>query len=141
MTRIKESYRRADQEGQTPSEGGVNEFGVEQHNRTACAHCRSDPEASVDEKVGPAAQPGEDKLLYCRIDGSVFAADSSAGDEAEHDEAPGVPRQARGRGGNKINRERDREELLASPTVGQPAEQNGAEHSAGEISAAGEADL
>ena len=52
----KESYCGADQEGQTPSEGGVNEFGVEQHDRAACAHGRPDPETSVNEQVGPAAQ-------------------------------------------------------------------------------------
>ena len=42
---------------------------------------------------------------------------------------------------SEIDRERDEEELLAAEPVGQPAEEQRAEHRAGEIGAAGEADI
>jgi len=50
------SYRGADQEGQPPSQRRVDKGGIEQDDRAACAHGRSDPEAAVDQEVSPAAQ-------------------------------------------------------------------------------------
>jgi hypothetical protein len=135
------SYRGADQEGQPPSQRRVDKGWIEQDDRAACAHGRSDPEAAVDQEVSPAAQAGGNKLLDCRIDGSVFAADAGAGEEAEQHETPGVPRQTRGGGGQEIDCKRHEKQLLASQPIGQPTEEKGAQHRAGEIAAAGKADL
>ncbi len=136
-----ESYCCADQERQPPADRRIDECRIEQDERTARAHCRAKPEAAVDEEVGPAAEPCRNKLLDCRIDGSVFAADAGAGEKAERDEAPRIPRQPRGRGRREINDEGDCEQLLAPEPIGQPAEEDRAEHCTGEITASGKADL
>src|SRR3984957_18836772 len=119
----------------------IDECRIEQDERTARAHCRAKPEAAVDEEVGPAAEPRRDKLLDCRIDGSVFAADAGAGEKAEPDKTPRIPRQARGRGCREINDKRDREQFFAAKPIGQPAEEDRTEHGTDEITASGKADL
>ena len=52
-----------------------------------------------------------------------------------------IPGQRGRRGGDEIDRERDEEQLLAPEPVGQPAEEQRAEHRAGQIGAAGEPDV
>src|SRR5580693_9307892 len=109
--------------------------------RTARAHCRAKPEAAVDEEVGPAAEPCRDKLLDCRIDGGVFAADAGAGEKAEQTKAKRIPRQAGGRRRDEVNGERDREQLFSAQPVGEPTEEKCAKHGAKEVTTSGKADL
>ena len=68
----------------------------------------------------------------------VFASDACAGEEAKQGEAREVPGECRGSGGDKINAKSNEEEALAAQPVGQPVEQEGAEHGAGQIEAAGQ---
>src|SRR5208283_2939766 len=135
------SYRGADQERQPPSQRRIDKSGIEQDDRAACAHGRSHPEAAVDQEVSPAAQTGGNKLLDFRIDGSVFAADAGASEEAQQYETPSVPRQACSGRGQEINCKRNEKQLLASQPIGQPAEEEGAQYGASEIAASGKADL
>ena len=105
------------------------------------AERRADPERAVDHEVGPAAHARRDQLLDGGIDRRVFAADARAGDEAEEQEAPQIPRE-RGRGGRQqVDGERDEEQLLAPEPVGEPAEEDRAQHRAGEIRAARKPDI
>ncbi len=115
--------------------------GIEQHDGTQCADRGTDPEAAVDDEIGPAAIPRRHQFLNGRVDRSVFAADAGAGEETKQRVARDIPRQ-RGRGcGREIQRERDEEQLLAADPVGEPAEAERAEHCAGEIGAAGKPDI
>src|SRR5262249_10355723 len=66
---------------------------------------------------------------------------AGAGQEAEQHEAPYVPGEGRSDSGEEVDREGDEEELLAAEPVGQPAEEQRPQHSAGEIGAGGEADI
>ena len=129
-----ESDCRSDQERQPPAERRIDESGIEQDDRAARAQGRADPEAAVDEEVRPAAQACGDKLLDCRIDGSVFAADAGAGEESEQHETPHIPRQAGGGSRRQINRKRDEKQLLAAPAVGEPAEEKRAKDRAAQVS-------
>ena len=78
-----QSDDRADQEGQPPSVFRVDHVWIEEDDRAAGAHRGADPEAAVDEEIGPAPHPGRDQFLDRRIDRGVFAADAGAGQEAE----------------------------------------------------------
>ena len=114
---------------------------IEQDHRAGGANRRADPEAAVDDEVGPAAHARRDQLLDRRVDRRVLAADAGAGEETEETVAPEVPGQG-GRGGrDEIERERDEEELLAPEPVGQPAEEQRAQDRAEEIGRGGEADV
>ena len=64
-----------------------------------------------------------------------------AGEKAKQREGPEIPRQGGGGGRGQINRERDEKEFLAAEPVGQPAEEQRAEHRAGKIRAADNADV
>src|SRR5262249_50718730 len=55
--------------------------------------------------------------------------------------APEIPGEGGRSGGQQINRQRDKEQLLATETVRQPAKENGPRNRAGEIGAAGEANV
>ena len=115
--------------------------GVEQHDGAGRTERGTDPEAAVDDEVGPAAHARRDQLLDGGVDGRVLAADAGAGEEAEQREAPQVPGERRRRRRDQVDGERDEEQLLAAEPVGQPAEEDGAQHRAGQIGAAGEADV
>ena len=92
-------------------------------------------------EVGPAAHARRDQFLDGGIDRGIFAADAGAGEKAKQREAPEIPRQRGRRGRDEVDRERDEEQLLAAEPVGQPAEEQRAEHRAGEIGAADKPDL
>ena len=124
-----------------PAQVGRQQRGIEQHDRARRADRGADPEAAVDDEVGPAAIARRHEFLDGRVDGGVFAADAGAGEEAKQREAPQVPGQRGRRGGDEIDRERDEEQPLAPEPVGEPAEEQRAQHRAGEIGAAGEPDV
>ncbi len=52
-----------------------------------------------------------------------------------------IPRRGGRRGGDEIDRQRDEEQLLAAEPVGEPAEEQRAQHGAGEIGAGGKPDI
>ena len=85
---------RADQERGAPAEVAAEHRGVEQHDRADRADRGADPEAAVDDEIGPAAVARRDQLLDGGIDGGVFAADAGAGDEAADNEGPEIPGEA-----------------------------------------------
>src|SRR6185312_11042022 len=101
-----------DEEGDAPARVGREHGGIEEHDGTGCADGRADPEAAVDDEVGPAPHARRDELLDGRVDGRVFAPDPGPGQESEKAEAPQVPGEGGGGGGRQIDGERDEEELL-----------------------------
>ena len=137
----RQSNDRPDQKSKPPAECWIDDGGIEENEGTARTKRCSDPEAAVDQQVGPAAEPCRNKLLDCRIDGSVFAADAAAGQETEERETPRIPRQAGRRRGEKVNGERDREQLFAAEPVGEPAEKERSEHRSEKVTASGKADF
>ena len=82
-----------------------------------------------------------DQFLQRRIDRGVLAADARARQEAEQGEDREILRQRAGGGGGDIDAERDEEQPLAPEAIGEPAEEECAEHRAGEIRACRRADL
>ena len=136
-----EAEQGADEEGDAPAGIGAEIGRIEQHHRAGGAHGGADPEAAVDDEIGPAAHARRDKLLDGRVDGRVFAADAGAGQHAEEAEAPDVPGESRGGGADQIDEQGDEEELLAAEPVGQPAEEKRAADGADQIGGAGEAEV
>jgi hypothetical protein len=131
----------ADEEGKPPAQIRRQQIGIEQHDRAGGAERSADPEAAVDDEIGPAAIARRHQLLDGGIDGSVFAADAGAGEEAKQREAPEIPRQRGCRCGDEIERERDEEQALAPEPIGEPAEEDRTQHRAGEIGAARDPDV
>ncbi len=136
-----ESEHGAGPEGDAPSPIRRQQRRVEQDQRAERAERRADPEAAVDDNVGPPAIARRDELLDRRVDRRALAADAGAGQEAEQREAPEAPRQGGRRCRQEIEAERNGEEPLAAPTVGQPAEEDGAGDGAQQVGAGGSADL
>ncbi len=136
-----EPEHRANQEGETPAEFLVHHRGIEQNDRSQGADRSADPEAAVDDEIGPPAIARGHELLDGGIDRGVFAADAHAGQEAEEQEAPQVPGQSGGGGCGEIDQDGDGEELLAAKPVGEPAEEQRAQDSAREIGAARQPDV
>src|SRR5215212_3373338 len=99
------------------------------------------PKTAVDDEVGPAPHARRDELLDRRVDGRVLAPDAGPGEEPEEAEAPEVPGEGGGGGRRKVNEKRDKEEFFTPETIRQPAEEDGAEHCAGQVGAAGEPDV
>ena len=62
-------------------------FGSSSTSEPSAPMRRADPEAAVDDEIGPAAHPRRDQLLDGGIDRGIFAADAGAGDEAKQREA------------------------------------------------------
>jgi len=132
---------RAEQKRQPPAVFRIDQDRIEQQDGAQCAHGRADPEAAVDDEIGPSANSGGDELLDGRVDRGIFPADARAGEKAEQREAREIPRKGGGRGRKKVHRERDEEQLLASEPIGQPAEEQRADHGASKIGAGGETDI
>src|SRR6185369_5039170 len=80
-------------------------------------------------------------LLNGGIDSGIFPAYPRAGQESKEREARDVPGKCRGRGRRQIDGKRQKEELLAAESIGQPAEKNCTEHSSGKIGAARKPDV
>ena len=114
-------------EREPPAEVGREDRGVQQQQRREAAERRPDPEAAVDREVDPAAVARGDQLVDRRVDRGVLAADAHAGEEAAHEEVPGVERERGRHRGDQVERERDHEELLAPVAVGELAEEQRAE--------------
>ena len=136
-----EADAAADEEGDAPAIGRVDPFGAQERDREEGAERGADPERAVDDEVGPAAHPGRDQLLDGRVDRGVLAANAGSREEAEQAEAPDIPRQARGRGGDEVEEQRDEEQLLAPDPVGQPAEADGADDRTDEVGTRRQADI
>ena len=93
---------------------------------------------NTSDSIAPAAVPSHHEPLIARstqprtragisssiarVDRRVLAADACAGEEAEEEEAPRVPREAGEHRRRQVERERDHEQPLAAPAVGQVAE-------------------
>src|SRR5207237_2820897 len=108
-----EAEERADEEGDPPAEVRAKMRGIEKYDGPGRADRRADPEAAVDDEVGPAANARRDQFLDGRVDGRVLATDAGTGQEPEQAVAPDAPREC-GRGGrHEIEGERDEEQLLA----------------------------
>src|SRR6185437_436265 len=132
-----EPEHRAGPEGRSPAPVGRQKIRIEKHERAGGAERRADPEAAVDDDVGPAAVARRDEFLDRRVDRGALAADAGAGQEAEQSEAPEIPGQRRGGGGDEVEAERDVEEPLTAPAVGQPSEEHGTGDGAEQIGAGG----
>jgi len=133
-----ERQRSPDQERSAPAMIRREQSRIEQHDGGERAQRRTNPERAVDQEIGPAAHARRDQLLDGRVDGRVFAANAGAGDEAEDEKAREIPRERRGGGRSQVDRQRDEEEFLASEPVGEPAEEQCADHGTGQIRAARE---
>ena len=125
----------ADEEGDAPSQSGANKPGSSSTIEPAA------PSAAPTQKLPlmtRSVQPDarREQFLDGRVDGRVLAADTGAGEEAEQAEAPEFQDKRRSGGGREVDGERDEEELLAPEPIGEPAEEDGAKHRAGEIGAA-----
>src|SRR5436190_23721737 len=81
----------ADKECQAPSQVYGKESGIEQHDRSGRAQSRADPEAAVDDQIGPATIPRRHQLLDGGVNGGVFAADPRSGKEAKGGKAQQIP--------------------------------------------------
>src|SRR5437588_640314 len=123
----------ADEERQAPSQVYGKESGIEQHERSGRTQSRADPEAAVDDQIGPAAVARRHQLLNGGINGGVFAADPRSGKETKDGKAQQIPRQGSGRRRKKVERKRNEEQFLAPESVGEPAKEERAQHAAGEI--------
>ena len=141
MTNTIRPRHGADEIGEPPAEIGTGDGGIEQHDRAGRAQRGADPEAAVDDEIGPAAIARRHQLLDGRIDRGVFAADAGAGEETKQRVARDIPRQRGGGGRGEIDRERDEEQFLAADPIGEPAEADRAEHRAGKIERVGKADV
>ena len=127
--------------GEPPAEIGSGDCRIEQHDRGCCAERGADPEAAVDDEIGPAAIARRHQLLDGGVDRGVFAADARTGEKTKQRVARDIPRQRGGGGRREIDRERDEEQFLAADAIGEPAEADRAEHGAGKIERVGEADV
>jgi hypothetical protein len=58
-----EAERRTDEKGDAPSQIRRQQGGIEQNDRGHRTHCGADPEAAVDDEVGPAAVARGNQLL------------------------------------------------------------------------------
>jgi hypothetical protein len=132
---------RALRRSQAPAEIGRQQRGVEEDDGAGGAHGGAEPKAAVDREIGPASHTCRHELLNGGINGGVFPADPGPGQEAKKRKAPETPGQGGGGRRHEIDGKRNKEELLAPKAVGQPAEEQGAEHRTGKISAACQADL
>ena len=81
------------------------------------------------------------QFLERGIDRGVFAADAGAGQKAEQREDREILCERAGGSGGDVDPERDEEQPLAAEAIGEPAEEERAEHRAGEIRACRRADL
>src|SRR5438128_927029 len=83
------------------------------------AEHRADAEAAVDDDIGPATITSRDQLLDRRVDRRALAADTGAREKAKRRKAPETPGECRRRRRQEVEAQRDGEEALATPTVGQ----------------------
>ena len=136
-----EADGRANEIGHAPAEIGLDHGGIEQDDGSDGAHRSPDPEAAIDDEIGPAAIARRHQLLDGRVDRGVFAADAGAGEETKQRVARNVPGQS-GRGGcRQIDCQRDEEQFLAPDAIGQPAEAERTEHGAREIGGVGNTEI
>ena len=87
------------------------------------------------------AFPSVNELLDRGINGRVFAADAGAGEETKQGEAPEAPRAGGRRGREQVDGKRNKKKLLPPEAIGQPAEEDRAQHGARKIGARREPNL
>ncbi len=110
-------------------------------DRPQCARGGAEPERAGDDQVHRPAHARGNQHVERGVDRRVLTADAGAGEEAAEREGPKIPRERRCGRRDQINRERDEEEFLAAPAIRQPAEEQRAQHRAGEIRRARDADI
>ena len=141
MKKITSARARPDQKGEPPAMFGIDHRRIEQHQRAERPQGGADPETAVDDEIAPAAHARRDQLLDGGIDRGILAADAGAGEKTKQRKACDIPRGGGRRGGDQIDGQRHEEQSLAAEPVGEPTEEDGAKHGAGEIGAAGNADI
>src|SRR6202042_577377 len=102
---------------------------------------RTNPEAAVNDEVGPSAIPRGHQFLNRRIDRGVFATDTCAREKSKQRVARNAPGQRGRRRRGEVDRQRDEEQFLAPDPVGEPAETEGAENGARQIRTVGKPDI
>src|SRR5215510_5868834 len=86
-----ETKRRADSKSETPTQPDWYPTRIEQHQRSGCTKCGTDPVRAIDDQINPSAHTCRNQFVNCRVDRSVFAADACAGQRAKECVAPEVP--------------------------------------------------
>jgi hypothetical protein len=84
---------------------GASTAGSSRNDGGCRTHGSAEPEAAVDDEIGPTAVARGDQFLDRRIDGGVFPADAGAGQEPKQRKAPQIPGQRGGCGSDQIERE------------------------------------
>ena len=132
----------AEQEADAPALMRPEHARIEQHEAQQRTDRGADPEAAVDREVDPAAHARRDQLVDRRIDRRVLAADADAGDQADtpRSHAKSVEN-AVATVARHVDREGREEQALAAEAVGEPSEDERADHRAADIERAGPADL
>ena len=136
-----ETEYRTQSECQSPADVGRKASGLQQQAGADRAQRGAHPETSIDAEIGATAIACGYQFLDRGIDRRVLAADSGTGQEAKKRECREIFGKGRSRRGEDINPERYEEKTLASEPVGEPTEQERAQHGAGEIGARRQSDL
>ena len=132
----------AQPEREPPAHAGSIDRRVEQRDRQQRAGGRADPERAVDRDVDAAAVLLRDQLVDGGVDGGVLAADAGAGEEAaRRSTTSAFIENAVSTVGDRVDAEREHEQLLAAEPVGELAEEQGADAGAGDVDRAGQADV
>ena len=137
----RDRQQRPQREAGAPAPHGAQHARVEQHQAQAGAQRGADPEAAVDRQVDAAAHPRGDEFVDGRVDGRVLAADAHACHEAAEREEEKAGRESGREARHRVDRQRDEEQLLAPPPVGQPAEHQRPDNGASDVERARAADL
>ena len=103
-----------------------NNPGLQQQEGDTASKGSSDPECGVDQQVHVSANACRDQFVNGGIDSGIFATDAGAGECAEEDEAPEIPRKSGGRCGCEIEDQRDAEQTFAAQQVCEIAEHESA---------------
>jgi len=95
-----EAERGTDEKGEPPADIGIEAGWVQNEYRRRRSKRAADPKRAVDGKIGPATIARRDHFLNRRIDRTVFAAYSSAGQHAEQTKTFQIPGKSRSGRGN-----------------------------------------
>src|SRR3984893_13014823 len=95
-----EAERGTDEKSEPPADVGIEVGRVQNEYRCCRSQRAADPERAVDGKIDPSAIARRDHFLNRRIDCTVFAAYSCAGQHAEQTKAFQIPGKSRSGRGN-----------------------------------------
>ena len=129
------------EKGQPPAEIGRNQVCVEQEDGGCRPASCAQPVGGVDEEIDLAPDARGYKLVYGRINGRVFAADTHAGNAAEDRVAPEVPAERAACRGYEIDEQGNGEEFLAAKAIGRIAEENSTHDRAEQVGSRAFSDL